>query len=201
MALWDKLFGKTPSKKPERSPYLPFEEDPTDISFAKNFTAKGGHFLYSDKPSQINVNFEHICTENQWQTTAIVSVDKSLSNGFQTTYVEQTTGRFKAFSAALIYCEYLIGNTGKILLSEHQIKHIKLSELPPTVIVIAKTNQIVRDVSQGMSLLKNKYGKNIPTNITTLKTTALEENTNNDIAEQNTSSKNIYLLLEDVLDL
>lgn len=198
MTMWDKFFGKKSSKLPERSPYLPPEEDPIDIVFAKNFTSKGGHFLYCDALPLVVANFDNICEENYWNNDSVVSLDKLLSERFNSTYVGKTSGNLNAFNAALISCEHLISNTGKILLSEHQIKHYKLSELPNTIIILAKIEQLVNDISQGMTALKNKYHKNIPTNITTLRTKLSEED-ENDIENLNSSAKNIYLLLEDVL--
>ena len=112
---------------------------------------------------------------------------------FSTSYVNETSGSLKAYKAALIDCEYLISNTGKILLSENQIKHFKLSDLPETIVVIASMDQLVRDVSQGMTFLKNKYPKTIPTNITTIKIKSDPE----EVAASSTTSKSIYLLLED----
>ena len=97
----------------------------------------------------------------------------------------------------MIDCEYLISNTGKILLSEYQIKHFKLSELPQIIIVKAATNQLVRDVSQGMTSLKNKYLNAIPTNITTLKIKAETVEEEIKLEALSTSPKSIYLLLED----
>lgn len=45
MGLWNKFFGKPTSKGPEKSPYLPKNDDPLDIRFAENFTANGGFFF------------------------------------------------------------------------------------------------------------------------------------------------------------
>ena len=77
-----------------------------------------------------------------------------------------------------------------------RIKHFKLTDLPQTVIVVAKLDQLVRDVSQGMTLLKNKYATSIPTNITTLKIKSDSEEEKGS-PELNSNSKNIYLLLQD----
>ena len=46
MGIWDKFFGNTTGKKTKESPYMPIKEDPIDIIFAKNFTSKGGRFLF-----------------------------------------------------------------------------------------------------------------------------------------------------------
>jgi hypothetical protein len=58
-------------------------------------------------------------------------------------------------------------------------------------------NQLVRDVSQGMTLLKNKYPKTIPTNITTLNIKSDSEEAEKAVATSTTNSKSIYLLFED----
>ena len=196
MGIWDNLFGKNKQKKSHNSPFLPTEEDPLDIGFAKNFTKKGGLFLYVESKDSLIQNFQNICTENTWNPSHILALNEELSQQFQSSYIELNSGNLKSFKAAIIGCEYLISNTGKILLSENQIKHFKLTDLPQTVIVIAKLDQLVRDVSQGMTLLKNKYATSIPTNITTLKIKSDSEEEKGS-PELNSNSKNIYLLLQD----
>jgi hypothetical protein len=183
MGIWDNFFGKSKAKKSKNSPFLPEKEDPLDLGFAKNFTRKGGKFLFNESQSNVIENFKNICIENNWEQDYVLSL------------VTQNSGNLKAYKAALIECEYLISNTGKILLSESQIKHFKLQDLPQTIIVFAHMQQLVRDVSQGMTFLKNKYPKNIPTNITTLKIKS-DSDDENQTLETSTTSKSIYLLLE-----
>ena len=95
----------------------------------------------------------------------------------------------------LTTCEYLIANKGNILISNDQLKNYKLNELPINIIVFSSINQIVNDVSEGMSKLKNKYKNKVPSNITTLKPKKLIEE--NDFLSYGNSAKNIYLLLQD----
>lgn len=198
MGIWDKFFGKNKTQKPESSPFLPKEDDPLDIQFAKNFTRKGGRFLYNESEEALHTNFREICKENHWEPEHVLSLQQAHSDSFNTTFIDKTSGSLKAYKAVLIECEYLISNTGKILLSENQIKHFKLSDLPDTVVVKAIASQLVRDVSQGMTLLKNKYSKTIPTNITTLKIKFDPEEVDIQDGESGTASKSIYLLLEDI---
>ena len=197
MGIWDKFFGKSKTKKPKKSPFLPTEEDPLDIGFAKNFTRKGGRFLYIESKDILLINFKEICVENNWEPQQILSLNQTNSNLFFASYVNETSGSLKAYKAAIIDCEYLISNTGKILLSENQIRHFKLSDLPETIIVKARMDKLVRDVSQGMTLLKNKYPKTIPTNITTLNIKSDSEEAEKAVATSTTNSKSIYLLFED----
>ena len=196
MGLWDFFFGKKHSDKPKKSPYLPETEDPLDIKFVKNFTSNGGFFLYNDSKELVFSNLDRICLENSWTLKQIVCLDKEISEILGVTYLNETFAKLNKFKALLIKCEYLISNSGKILLSDQQIKHLKLIDLPETILISAKISQFAKDVSEAMSNLKNKYKKNIPINITTLK--AISKNEKNEkITSQTTDSKNIYLLLED----
>ncbi len=193
MGIWNKFFG---AKKPEKSPYFPDSEGPLDLSFVKKFTSFGGFFLYNDSSELVLKNFKEICTENNWNQSEIISLNQNLAQRFQVSFVEQASGKLDNFKAILIHCEFLISNTGKILLSNNQINHFKIKALPKTIIVSAKISQIARDVSQGMTQLKNKYINTIPTNITTLNIKRKSSNDKQNQEEQ-TDSKNIYLLLED----
>lgn len=196
MGIWNNFFGGGKSKKPEKSPYFPDSDGPLDLGFVKKFTSFGGFFLYNDSSELVLKNFKEICTENNWNQSEIISLNQNLAQRFQVSFVEQASGKLDNFKAILIHCEFLISNTGKILLSNNQINHFKIKALPKTIIVSAKISQIARDVSQGMTQLKNKYINTIPTNITTLN---LKRKSSNDKQnqEEQTDSKNIYLLLED----
>ena len=196
MGIWNKFFGAKKSKKPEKSPYFPDSEGPLDLGFVKKFTSFGGFFLYNDSSELVLKNFKEICTENNWNQSEIISLNQNLAQRFQVSFVEQASGKLDDFKAILIHCEFLISNTGKILLSKNQINHFKIKALPKTIIVSAKISQIARDVSQGMTQLKNKYINTIPTNITTLNIKWQSSNDKQNQEEQ-TDSKNIYLLLED----
>jgi hypothetical protein len=196
MGIWNKFFGVKKSKKPEKSPYFPDSEGPLDLGFVKKFTSFGGFFLYNDSSELVLKNFKEICTENNWNQSEIISLNQNLAQRFQVSFVEQASGKLDNFKAILIHCEFLISNTGKILLSNNQINHFKIKALPKTIIVSAKISQIARDVSQGMTQLKNKYINTIPTNITTLNIKRKSSNDKQNQEEQ-TDSKNIYLLLED----
>ena len=159
MGLWDFFFGKKHSDKPKKSPYLPETEDPLDIKFVKNFTSNGGFFLYNDSKELVFSNLDRICLENSWTLKQIVCLDKEISEILGVTYLNETFAKLNKFKALLIKCEYLISNSGKILLSDQQIKHLKLIDLPETILISAKISQFAKDVSEAMSNLKNKYKK------------------------------------------
>ena len=97
--------------------------------------------------------------------------------------------------ALVIECEFLLSNTGRMLISSNQIKNNKLDTLPDILIVIASSSQFVSDVSEGMTRLKSKYSKKFPTNITTInvKNKFIED----DFLSYGNSAKDIYLIISD----
>ena len=101
----------------------------------------------------------------------------------------------KEKKVAFINCEFLIANTGGILISSNQIKNLNLTQLPENIIVKARIAQFARDVSEGMSKLKAFYSKNLPSNITTLNAKNIDKES--DFLSQGNSAKKIYLLLQE----
>ena len=193
MSFWAKFFGK--KKKKEKSKYLPENEIPNDISFVKKFTIKGGRFLFCENQNEILFNFNQILVENNWNLNEVFCFDEDIKKSLDVDVFneELSLENFKTF---VIKCEFLISNTGLILVCDKQIKHYKLKELPNTLIILSKTDQFSKDVSEAMSLLKNKYKDTIPTNISTINIYNYLEKENNKSLNKN-KSKNIYLLHQD----
>jgi hypothetical protein len=197
VSFWNSLFGgKKVSKEDEKSesPFMPEKKDPVEISFANNFISKGGRFLFSESELDCKNFFNNILKENNWNKSDLFSLDQKITGTFNLE-ADLNTSSISDKKVAFISCEFLIANTGGILISSNQIKNLKLIQLPEHIIVKAKTNQFASDVSEGMSKLKAFYSKNIPTNITTLN--AKNSDKESDFLSHGNSSKNIYLLLEE----
>jgi hypothetical protein len=197
VSFWNSLFGgKKVSKEDEKSesPFMPEKKDPVEISFANNFISKGGRFLFSESELDCKKFFNNILKENNWNKSDLFSLDQKISGTFDLE-ADLNTSSISDKKVAFISCEFLIANTGGILISSNQIKNLKLIQLPEHIIVKAKTSQFASDVSEGMSKLKAFYSKNIPTNITTLN--AKNSDKESDFLSHGNSSKNIYLLLEE----
>ena len=193
MSFWAKFFGK--KKKKEKSKYLPENEIPNDISFVKKFTIKGGRFLFCENQNEILFNFNEILIENNWNLKEVFCFDEEIKKSLNVDVFNEELS-LKNFKTCVIKCEFLISNTGLILVCDKQIKHYKLKELPNTLIILSKFDQFSKDVSEAMSLLKNKYTDAIPTNITTINIYNYLEKEKNISLDKN-NSKNIYLLHQD----
>ena len=164
-----------------------------DLIFAENFTKSGGRFIFIDEINSTKEVFEKIFEENQWDSENVCSLNANLAKNLEIRSIRKIDN--ENVRALVTECEFLISNTGRILICNKQIKSNKIEDLPSVLIVLAKSNQFVSDVSEGMTMLKNKYKGNFPTNITTL-------NVKNKLNEDNfltygNSAKDIYLILSD----
>ena len=164
-----------------------------DLIFAENFTKSGGRFIFIDEINSTKEVFEKIFEENQWDSENVCSLNANVAKNLEIKSIRKIDN--ENVRALVTECEFLISNTGRILICNKQIKSNKIEDLPSVLIVLAKSNQFVSDVSEGMTKLKNKYKGNFPNNITTL-------NVKNKLNEDNfltygNSAKDIYLILSD----
>jgi L-lactate utilization protein LutB len=192
LGFWDFFRSKQNEDSDEiESPI--FEDDSIDIIFVKNFTSSGGRFTFIDEKNSTNEIFKKIIEENQWTLDNVCSLDSNLSKNLNIRLIRKIDN--DNVKALVTECEFLLSNTGRILICNKQIKSNRIESLPPVVIILAKSNQFVSDVSEGMTKLKMKYKTNFPTNITTI-------NVKNKLNEDNfltygNSAKDIYLILSD----
>lgn len=199
MNLFSKLFSSNKKKSEKdaeesfaQSKYMPHEELPVDEQFMLNFREKGGKFLYCDSLIEAKEIFDNILLENDWYETDVCCFEPQLENSFNSFNLNYTKSASKS-SFYFCSCEYLIGNNGGILVSSNQLKEKKLNELPDNIVVISYTSQLIRDISEGLKGIKNKPGKGIPTNITTIQ--LFETQKENNFLTYGSSAKNLYLLL------
>ena len=192
MGFWD--FFKSKKKDESESGESPLPNiGSDDLIFAKNFTNSGGRFIFIDEINSTKEVFEKIFKENQWNPENVCSLDTNVAKNLQIRSIRKIDN--ENVKALVTECEFLISNTGRILICNKQIKSNKIEDLPSVLIVLAKSNQFVSDVSEGMTQLKSKYKSNFPTKITTL-------NVKNKLNEDNfltygNSAKDIYLILSD----
>ena len=169
------------------------DEVPSDEEFAENFTNTGGKFIHCISQDEVLSTLKDIISENNWDEALSFEEEIGLLlNKIDISYSNKTG----ANSALFTTCEALIANDGSILISSNQLKGRKLSNLPYDFVILAKAERIIHDRSEGLGSIISRYGKNVPSGITTIKGPKTVTGTNNilDSGSLN-NSKNIYLLL------
>lgn len=186
-----------PEKKIESIPIDNFKVEkpniPLDEKFAENFTNTGGKFIHCLNQQEVLETIKEIISENDWD--GALSFDQNINELLKEIDITHSdkSGTNSVFFTA---CEALIANDGSILVSSNQLKGRKLPNLPYDFIIIARIEDIISNRSDGLGSLTLRYGKDIPSGITTIKGPKTVTGTNNilDSGSINTS-KNIYLLL------
>jgi L-lactate utilization protein LutC len=196
MSLFKKLFNSiNPASEEEKDKdnnNFSLENDATlEEQFIYNFNKNGGKFLYCENEAEVKNQFENILQENDWFEGEALCYETELLGILEENNITHHKTRTPSF--LLANCENLIADEGSILFSSKQIKQHKPNELPANIVIIATTSQIIETKSDGLSVIKKKYVKDYPTNITTIKyfKKAIDE----DFTQYGSSAKNLYLLL------
>jgi hypothetical protein len=195
MSLFKKFFGTgneaTDAEKESEFFNSPTDNAPADEKFTYNFKKNGGKFLYCENLDEVKEQFENILEENDWFESDVICFETklySILDDNKLIYNEPKNPKFLFAS-----CENLIADEGAILFSSNQIKQNKPNDLPVNMIILATTSQILANKSDGLQVIKKKYDKEYPTNITTVK--YFEKVKEEDFLHYGTSAKNLYLLL------
>ncbi|MBL6603588.1 MAG: LUD domain-containing protein [Bacteroidetes bacterium] len=192
MSFWN-FFKTNKNKNLEPEDISISNESSLDLIFAKNFTDSGGRFIYLDHQNSTKEIFEKIILENNWKIDNVCSLDSSISKNLDIRLIRNIDN--EKVKALVTGCEFLLSNSGRILICNKQIKNNRIDNLPPVVIILARMDQFVSDLSEGMSKLKNKYKTNYPSNITTI---VVKNKLNEDsFLAYGNSAKDIYLILSD----
>ncbi len=195
MSLFKKLFGVTDSKEDETENIYNSQHDvpkaPVDERFMLNFKKNGGKFIYCENLDEVKEQFENILEENDWFESEVMCFEPKLYNLLNENKLEYTLAKNPVFLFAS--CENLIAEEGSVFLSSNQLKQNKPSQLPANIVILATTSQIIESTSDGLRLIKRKYEKNYPTNITTIK--YFDKAKEEDFLQYGSTPKNLYLLL------
>lgn len=204
MSIFQRIFGnQSNSKKEEESledkgKFMPSENLPLDEKFIIHFKSNGGKFIYCENLEDIINTLQLVFKDNEWNTPNAIFANDNLKTIFKEIRVENSNN--KETDIFVTDCEYLISDDGSILFSSNQLKEKKFSEYPENIIVFSKTSQIVENIGNGLTGIKNKgsVNKKIPSNITTIKNFK-EKDKDNNFMSYGSNSKNLYLiLLEDL---
>jgi L-lactate dehydrogenase complex protein LldG len=136
-----------------------------EVEFAQNFTGLLGKFSYCVNESDLATQLGTLAQIRKWDNIFCREPElkyKLSINGFkQFEYADLNTCH-----ASITSCEFLVARTGSILLSSGQKSGRSTSVYAPIHICIAYTSQLVYDIGDGLKLLQEKYGTELPSLIT-----------------------------------
>jgi L-lactate dehydrogenase complex protein LldG len=162
------LTESTPLPFPQaegNSPVFPASLQPLEFQFAEHFNSLLGRFVYCINHEEAAAQLDALVTQRKWNK--IVCYEPGLKTLFQkNAFNKFCDSPLADCDAAVTSCEALIARTGTIMMSTAQESGRTVSVYAPVHICIASSNQLVYDVKDGLQLLKEKYGKQLPSFIT-----------------------------------
>jgi L-lactate dehydrogenase complex protein LldG len=150
----------------EELPHYPPTEELPEVIFAQEFTAVSGQFVFCEDELQFIENLLNLADQHKWHK--IYCWEPALQDiltRYDYPYFE-TDKDFEHAEAGITLCEALIARNGSILLSNSGMAGRRLSIYPPVHIVLAYSSQLVTDLKDGLKLIKDKYGNQLPSMIT-----------------------------------
>lgn len=144
------------------------EEDGLDVTFAREFTNVSGKFVYCD--GEIAVIENLIALVEELEVSKIHAWEPAVQELLKTygfPYLSSSRD-FQAAEVGITTCEALIARNGSIMVSNANAAGRRLSIYPPIHIVFAKASQLVMDIRHAMNLIQDKYGKDLPSMLSTI---------------------------------
>ncbi len=136
-----------------------------EVEFAEKFTGLQGKFIFCLDHREMAAQLRKLAGFHAWnnlfcQEDKIIQILKDQAGPLTVaTGLEQS-------DAAITSCELLIARTGSIVMSAAQPSGRTVSVYAPVHICLAYTSQLVYDIREGLSFLKEKYGGRMPSLIT-----------------------------------
>ncbi len=168
------------SDEPVPMPYPDVEKDTaaifslnglsTEETFAEAFIKLGGKFIFCENEQDLLDNVSALYENRGWRQ--LLCADPRLLRIFHNNKIDiltPATPEAESAEACITGCEALIARTGSIVVSSKQNMGRVAPVYFPVHIVFAYANQIVTDIEDGFTMLKKKYGSDLPSmiNLTT----------------------------------
>src|SRR5471030_1046988 len=152
----------------ENLPHYPPHDELLEVTFAEQFAAVSGQFEFCEDEVAFIDALLTLAEERQWRKIYCWEPAlQELLTRYEYPFFE-TDKDFEQAEVGFTLCEALIARNGSILLSSGSQAGRRLSIYPPVHIVLAYTSQLVTDLKDGFKLIKNKYGNQLPSMITTV---------------------------------
>jgi L-lactate dehydrogenase complex protein LldG len=147
------------------SPVFPASSQELEIEFAEQFTRLQGKFIYCMNLTELAGQLASLLAHQGW--TGVYCQEPALRSLLAEHHFTHFTDLSLAdCEAALTSCELLIARTGSIVLSTANPSGRTASVYAPVHLCIAYTSQLVYDIREGLQLLKEKWGGNLPSLVT-----------------------------------
>lgn len=152
----------------EESPLYQTNTEELEILFAEQLTNVAGNFIFCENGVDFIENILELAERFNWRKIYCWEPElQALLSHYEFPFY-QTDKDFEQAEVGITLCEALIARNGSVMVSNKDAAGRRLSIYPHQHIVIARTGQLVLDLKDAFQMLKNKYGNQIPSMISTI---------------------------------
>ena len=135
------------------------EEDGNAITFVQKFKDMGGIFIYLENEAEFGDCINQLAPQNGWEPLWCTGPEmQKLLEKYGLRYSTEPVTENKHRVVSITTCEYLIAQTGSIIISDRNTASRKTYTESEVLLVLARTDQIVCGLKDALKNLKNKFG-------------------------------------------
>ena len=143
-------------------------DDSLDITFAQALLNVSGNFIFCEDEKEFAKNLQSLITDKKWSNLYCQEDNiKNILSAHDIIYSAKEEDFLKT-EVGITGCEYLIARLGSVMVSSSQIKGRRIVCYSPIHVVVAYTQQLVPDLKQALSGLKEKYNTTFPSMISVI---------------------------------
>jgi L-lactate dehydrogenase complex protein LldG len=132
-----------------------------EVEFAEQYSKLLGKFVFCLDHQELSGQVLKLVAHEKWDKVYCVEDALKQVLPFKNYHTD-----LESCDVAITTCECLIARTGSVMMSAAQASGRTTSVYAPVHICIAYTKQLVYDIRDGLQLIKEKYGSNLPSLIT-----------------------------------
>lgn len=152
----------------EETPLYKPNEDELEILFAQELAAVSGNFIFCENGVDFIENLLTLADKYKWRKIYCWEPQlQELLAHYEFPFYKGDRD-FEQAEVGITMCEALIARNGSVMVSNANAAGRRLSIYPQQHIVIARTGQLVLDLKDAFQLLKERYGTQLPTMISTI---------------------------------
>ncbi len=138
------------------------EEDGNAITFVQRFKDMGGIFIYLENESELGECLRQLAPQNGWEPLWCTSHEmQALLEKYGIQYCTEPDVPERKRLASIMPCDYLIAQTGSIVLTDGRAGSRRSYTDCDVLLVIARTDQIVGGLKEALQLLKEDLGDKV----------------------------------------
>lgn len=142
--------------------------DSLEETFAREFTAIGGRFIFCENELDFLEQLVQHSVEGGWKKIYCYEEEIcSMLENVEFPFTREQDGYLEGM-VAITSCEALVARLGSIMVSSRSQSGRKLAVVPTVHVIYAKTSQLVPDVKDALLLIKNKYPDRLPSFIASI---------------------------------